>query len=163
MVREVEKKDYKNILKIYNYYIDTTIISFEENKIDVEEISRRIAKVKSAGLWWLVIEKNEQVLGYCYASPWSQRSAYRYTVEVSIYLNYKETGKGYGRILYNELFRRLKSKTIHSAIGGIALPNPKSIKLHESFGMQKVAHYKEVGYKLGKWIDVGYWQVQLNT
>jgi phosphinothricin acetyltransferase len=72
-------------------------------------------------------------------------------------------GKGFGTKLYDELFSRLRKKKLHVAIGGIALPNPSSIKLHEKFGMEKVAHYKEVGYKFGEWVDVGYWQVQLDA
>jgi phosphinothricin acetyltransferase len=133
------------------------------DEIDGEEISRRVSKTKSAGLWWLVLEESEKLVGYAYASRWHERAAYRHTIEVSVYLDHQMTGKGYGFKLYDELFRRLKRQSLHVVIGGIALPNPQSVQLHEKFGMQQVAHYKEVGYKFGQWIDVGYWQVVLNT
>lgn len=82
-------------------------------------------------------------------------------MEILVYTLHRARGKGYGTKLYEELFRRLKATLIHAVIGGIALPNSESEKLHEKFEMQKVAHYKEVGYKFGQWIDVGYWQLQL--
>ena len=162
MIRDIETRDIAAIVEIYNHYIRNTIISFEEKEIDIAEISSRIKKVKSAGLWWLVAEERNQVVGYAYASTWNARSAYRNTVEVSVYLDCSATGKGYGSQLYSELFRRLESRSIHVVIGGISLPNLESIKLHEKFGMRQVAHIKEVGYKFGRWIDVGYWQVKLN-
>lgn len=163
MIRDVNEKDFPAIVEIYNHYVRDTTISFEESEIDSKEISARITRVRSAGLWWLVFEESDHVIGYAYATTWSERSAYRNTVEVSVYLDHQVTGKGIGTKLYGELFRRLKSTSIHVAIGGIALPNPESIKLHEKFGMQQVAHYKEVGFKFGQWLDVGYWQVQLDA
>ena len=163
MIRDVEEKDFQVIVEIYNHYIRNTTISFEEVEIDSEEISVRINKVKSSDLSWLVFEENGQVIGFAYASQWHDRSAYRNTVEISVYLDFQATGQGFGSKLYEELFRRLNKKSIHVVIGGIALPNPESVKLHEKFGMKQVAHYKEVGYKFGQWIDVGYWQVLLNA
>jgi L-amino acid N-acyltransferase YncA len=163
MIRNAQEKDLKSLSEIYNYYIRNTVITFEEGELDQAEISNRINKVKSAGLWWLVAEENDRIAGYAYASKWNERSAYRNTVEVSVYLNKEMAGKGYGTKLYDELFRRLRDKSIHVVIGGIALPNPASIALHEKFGMKKVAHFEEVGFKFGQWIDVGYWQVQPNA
>jgi len=83
--------------------------------------------------------------------------------EVSVYLHHEYVGKGHGTKLYEKLFSRLEAKGLHIAIGGIALPNPSSVKLHEKFGMEQVAHFREDGYKLGQWIDVGYWQVQIDA
>ncbi|SMF03394.1 phosphinothricin acetyltransferase [Alteromonadaceae bacterium Bs31] len=161
MIRDVEKADYQTIVAIYNHYICNTVISFEEEEIDCGEISNRVDKVHSAGLSWLVVEQNHKVLGYAYASLWNERAAYRNTVEVSVYLHHQAVGKGYGRMLYEALFHRLRKTSVHVVISGIALPNPESVRLHEKFGMKKVAHYQEVGYKFGQWIDVGYWQLQL--
>jgi len=163
VIRDAQERDFEAIAEIYNYYISNTVISFEESEINGEEISNRVKKVESAGLWWLVLEESERIVGYAYASKWHERAAYRNTVEVSVYLNHQLVKKGYGSKLYGELFRRLKDKSIHVAIGGIALPNPESVYLHEKFGMGQVAHYKEVGYKFGQWVDVGYWQVQLDA
>ena len=163
VIREARKEDFNAIAEIYNYYIRETVISFEESEIDSEEISGRIGKVVSSGLWWLVYEEDGCILGYAYASKWNERAAYKNTVDVSVYLNHQITGRGYGSKLYDELFDRLKHKSIHIVIGGIALPNPKSVSLHEKFGMKQVAHFKQVGYKFGRWIDVGYWQAQPNA
>ena len=163
MIRDAEERDFAEIAEIYNHYIRNTLVTFEECVIDTREVSTRIGKVKSQGLWWLVAEEREQVSGYAYATNWHQRSAYRNTVELSVYLDPSCVGKGHGTTLYEELFSRLKAKGLHIAIGGIALPNPSSIKLHEKFGMEKVAHFREVGYKSGQWVDVGYWQVQIDA
>lgn len=163
MIRDAHENDFETIAEIYNHYVRATVVTFEESEIDQSEISIRINKVKSAGLWWLVSEENGQVIGYAYASKWHDRSAYRNTVEASVYLRHGSGGKGHGTMLYEELFNRLKAKGLHTVIGGIALPNPSSVKLHEKFAMSQVAHFKEVGYKFGQWIDVGYWQVRLNA
>jgi L-amino acid N-acyltransferase YncA len=163
MIRDAQDNDFSAISDIYNHYIRHTVITFEESEIDQNEIAVRVEKVRSAGLWWLVLEDDRKIIGYAYAAKWHERSAYRNTVEISVYLHHECVGKGFGTKLYDELFSRLRKKKLHVAIGGIALPNPSSIKLHEKFGMEKVAHYKEVGYKFGEWVDVGYWQVQLDA
>lgn len=161
MIRDAQASDCDAITHIYNHYIRHTIITFEEEEVTSSEISKRLNKVQSAGLPWLVVEENNEILGYAYASKWNERSAYRYTVEVSVYLHPQHTGKGLGEALYTMLFQRLKQQGIKVVIGGIAIPNPASVKLHEKFGMKQVAHFHAVGYKFDQWIDVGYWQVQL--
>lgn len=163
MIRDALATDSPAIAEIYNHYIRNTVITFEEKEIDAVEIASRIKKVQAADLCWLVAEEAERVVGYAYCSKWNERSAYRNTVEVSVYLDAERVGKGYGTTLYQALFHRLKNSAVHVAIGGIALPNPPSVALHEKFGMEKVAHFNEVGYKFEQWVDVGYWQVQLNT
>ncbi len=161
MIRDAQEKDFEAITEIYNYYIRNTVITFEELEIDSVEISKRIQRIVSDKLCWLVVEEAGRILGYAYAAKWKERAAYRHTAEVSVYLDHTTKGNGYGSKLYEELFRRLKAANIHVIIGGIALPNATSVKLHEKFDMKKVAHFNEVGYKFGQWIDVGYWQVQI--
>ena len=95
--------------------------------------------------------------GYAYAAPWRARAAYRHSVETSIYLAPGAGGRGLGARLYRALFAALPSH-VHAAIGGVSLPNPASVALHERLGFRKVAHFREVGRKFGRWIDVGYWQ-----
>ncbi len=163
MIRDANETDFAAIADIYNHYIRNTVVTFEEVEIDQREIAGRVKKVATAGLWWLVAEENENIVGYAYASKWQERSAYRNTVEVSVYLHFEHVGKGHGSRLYEELFRRLRAKGMHIAIGGIALPNAASAALHEKFGMEQVAHFREVGFKFDQWIDVGYWQVTLDT
>jgi len=108
-----------------------------------------------------VVEEDGLVCGYAYATQWNKRAAYRKTAEVSVYLSHLATGKGLGSRLYEALFTQLREKQLHIVIGGVTLPNPASIALHEKFGMKKVAHFEQVGYKFGQWLDVGYWQVSL--
>lgn len=160
-IRPAVTQDYHPIATIYNHYIEHTVITFEEQPIDAVEIAQRVEKVNRSGLPWLVAEENERIIGYAYASQWHPRSAYRHTVEVSAYLDPQFTARGWGKRLYQELFRILKDQKVHVAIGGITLPNPASEALHQKFGMRQVAHYREVGLKFGQWLDVGYWQTKL--
>lgn len=157
MIRNVRNSDIPFITAIYNYYIKNTIITFEEEEIDEIETGKRIEEVRNA-YPWIVYEENKKPVGYAYASKWRERSAYRFSAESTVYLNKDYSGKGIGSMLLIELIEKSKTKNIHSLIGGIALPNKASIKLHEKFDFKKCAHFKEVGYKFGKWIDVGYWE-----
>ncbi|MCO4799622.1 MAG: N-acetyltransferase [Colwelliaceae bacterium] len=161
MLKNVELKDAQQIADIYNYYIENTVITFEEKLVTIYDIESRIRKIKQAGHFWLVAEKDEKIVGYAYSAPWRDRSAYRFTSEVSVYLSHTTQGKGLGTLLYQTLFDQLKSTKINTLIGGITLPNDGSIALHEKFGMKKVAHFQKVGLKFNQWLDVGYWQVSL--
>ena len=110
---------------------------------------------------WFVAEQDGVILGYSYASKWKGRCAYRYSMEVTVYLRPDRVGRGLGSALYSKLLPALKSQRIHVAVGIIALPNEASVKLHEKMGFLKAAHFKEVGFKFERWIDVGYWQLIL--
>ncbi|MFT4928312.1 MAG: L-amino acid N-acyltransferase YncA [Phenylobacterium sp.] len=120
-----------------------------------------MAQVQDTGFLWLVAQDNGKVVGYAYSSQWKNRGAYKHTAEVSAYITHTVKSKGWGTKLYNVLFASLREKSIHVVIGGLTLPNPASVAIHEKFGMEKVAHFKQTGYKFGQWLDVGYWQVQL--
>lgn len=158
MIRDVQEHDIAKICSIYNYYVKNSACTFEEQLVSVSEMSLRIREISKV-LPWLVFDDGESIVGYAYASKWKSRSGYRYSVESTIYLSEESVGKGYGFELYQALIRRLQSFTVHSIIGGIALPNPASIALHEKLGFEKVAHFKEVGWKMNRWIDVGYWEL----
>ena len=101
------------------------------------------------------------MVGYAYATKWKERSAYRFSAEVSVYLSNQVQGRGLGASLYETLFSKLKEGGINTVIGGITLPNPASVALHEKMGMKKVAHFENVGFKFNQWQDVGYWQLSL--
>jgi phosphinothricin acetyltransferase len=160
VIRLVQENDARSIIDIYNEYITNTVITFEEETITTDEITNRIAKITSDNLPWYVAEDDSgNVVGYAYAAKWRDRFSYRFSVEVTVYLSPTSTTKGLGTALYQVLFDELKRKKIHSAIGGITLPNPASVALHEKFSMTKVAHFSEVGLKFNRWLDVGYWQV----
>ena len=109
----------------------------------------------------MAIESAQNLVGYAYATKWRARKAYQFSVEISVYLNPERKGSGIGTALYTRLFEALRAQDIHTVIGGITLPNPQSIGLHEKFGMKKIAHFEEVGFKFDEWIDVGYWQGKL--
>jgi phosphinothricin acetyltransferase len=158
-IRDVSDADAKALVEIYNHYIRHTAATFEERVLEPAEFRRRIADVIAQGLPWLVAEEAGERVGYAYASRWRERSAYRYSVETTVYLDPVHTGGGWGSALYRELFARLRRGGLHAAIGGITLPNPASVALHEKMGMHQVAHFPEVGFKQGRWLDVGYWQI----
>lgn len=157
MIREVIESDIPFIKVIYNHYIKNTHVTFEENEIDDEETGKRIKEI-AQDYPWIVYEEKGQVTGYAYASRWKARAAYKFSAEITVYLEKNNFGRGLGSKLLEELIQRTKEKNLHCLIGGIALPNQASIALFEKFGFTKCAEFKEVGYKFGKWIDVGYWQ-----
>jgi L-amino acid N-acyltransferase YncA len=160
MIRSATGQDAAAICAIYNHYIANSIITFEETPVSTDEMAGRIAEV-TATLPWLVFEAEAEVQGYAYASPWKSRCAYRFAVETTVYLAESATGRGVGSQLYQALLADLRGRSLHSIIGGVALPNPASVALHEKFGFEKVAHFKQVGWKFDRWIDVGYWELML--
>jgi len=159
-IRAATPADAAAVAAIYNHYVAETIVTFEEEPVPAAEMARRIEEIQAASFPWLVAaeEGAPGILGYAYAAPWKRRSAYRHSAEITVYLAPGRTGRGLGSKLYGALLPMLRPLGIHALIGGIALPNPASIALHEKFGLRKVAHFQAVGFKLGRWIDVGYWQ-----
>lgn len=160
MIRNIETKDLQRICEIYNHYVITTHASFETDPVPIAEMERRMIEYTN-NYPWLVYEENGEVIGFCYASKWKPRPAYRYTAEVTIYLDKDHLSKGIGKLLYQDLFAQLKTQGIHSIIATIAIPNEKSQRLHEGLGFEQVGHFKDMGNKFGEWIDVGYWQCLL--
>jgi len=159
LIRPINNNDIGVITEIYNYYIKYSISTFEEIEISVKEMTKRVDSILLE-FPFLVYEINKEILGYAYASKWNKRSAYKFTAESSVYLHQDAVGKGIGTLLYVALIDILRQATYHSVIGGVSLPNAASVALHEKLGYKKAAHYKEVGYKFDKWIDVGYWQLK---
>jgi phosphinothricin acetyltransferase len=162
MIRSASVHDANQIVDIYNYYIKNTVISFEEELLGVLEMKERIDQVLKKGYPYLVYEVENEILGYAYASVWHPRAAYKHSVETSIYLKHDRLNKCIGSKLYSELLELLQQNNYRAIIGGIALPNPSSVALHEKFGYKKAAHYKDVGYKFDTWVDVGYWQLLID-
>jgi phosphinothricin acetyltransferase len=145
------------IAAIYNFYVKNSHSTFETEIVNEMEMRRRISEILE-NYPFLVGEENGEIIGYAYASRYKTRAGYRHSVEVSVYIKNGINGKGVGTILYENLFDELKAKPVHAIVAGIALPNETSIRLHEKFGFEKVAHFREVGFKQGRWIDVGYWE-----
>jgi phosphinothricin acetyltransferase len=161
IIRPATQADADSIARIYSHYVLTTVISFEEEAVRAADMSLRVADVQAQGLPWLVAEKAGLVVGFAYASKWKTRAAYRFSVECSVYVAPDTTRSGVGRRLYETLFSELSRLGYHTVIGGIALPNDASVALHETLGFSKTAHFSEVGFKFGRWVDVGYWQRRL--
>jgi phosphinothricin acetyltransferase len=162
MIRRAADSDLEDIARIYNHYVLNAIATFEEEPISAGEMTGRRDAIESAGLPWLVAEQGGQVVGYAYAGRWSGRCSYRFSVESTVYVDPAAVGQGVGTALYKVLLDALRDKSVHVVIGGIALPNAASVALHERLGFQKVAHFREVGFKFDRWIDVGYWQTALD-
>ncbi|WP_044206797.1 arsinothricin resistance N-acetyltransferase ArsN1 family B [Flammeovirga sp. OC4] len=160
MIRDITLNDAQAVADIYNYYIENTVVTFEETAVSAEEIKQRIL-AKREDLPWIVFEKDGEVVGYAYASEWKSRCAYKFSIESTVYLKNTNLKEGIGTLLYTELIDRIKKTNVHAIIGGIALPNDGSTRLHEKLGFEKVAQFREVGYKFDQWIDVGYWELIL--
>lgn len=158
-VRPARASDAEALARIYNYYVLNTVITFEEETVPAAVMATRVAEVQNASLPWLVAELDGVVVGYTYASKWKGRSAYRYSVETTIYLEQGREGQGLGTRLYSELLSILRGLGIHAAMGGAALPNEASVALHEKLGFERVATFRQVGFKHQKWVDVAYWQI----
>jgi len=161
VIRLASTDDASAICAIYNRYVLNTTISFEDTTVRVPAMAERISTVFAAGLPWYLFEDDGKILGYAYASPWRTRHAYRFSVEISAYVSPDHKQSGIGSQLYTHLIDDLQRRGMHSVIAAISLPNPASVALHEKFGMTQVAHFKEVGFKFGRWIDVGYWEKQI--
>jgi phosphinothricin acetyltransferase len=161
MIRPAKSEDAAQICDIYNHYVRETVVTFEESEVPPNEMAQRIADI-TARLPWLVWEESGVILGYAYASAWKVRAAYRHSVEASIYLPPHATGRGIGSSLYRALIDDVRQRGVHAVIGGAALPNPASVALHERLGFEKVAQFRQVGFKFGKWVDVAYWQLLLS-
>jgi len=158
VIRDATREDAARVCEIYNHYVAGSIVTFEQEPVTVSDMRGRIA-TSGAEHPWLVVERDiDGVVGFAFASPWKSRCAYRHSVETSVYLAPDAVGRGLGSELYDRLLARLDEGGCRSAIGGIALPSPASVALHEKLGFVKVAHFREVGFKFGAWIDVGYWQ-----
>ena len=157
-IRKVELTDAAQIAEIYNYYILKTHHTFETEALSAEEMRERISEI-SENYPYLVAEVEGEIQGYVYATQFKLRQAYKHSVEASIYVRNQAKQKGIGSELYEVFLEELKETDVHAIMAGISLPNEPSVKFHEKQGYGKVAHFKEVGYKLGRWVDVGFWEM----
>lgn len=162
VIRTARTEDAAGIAAVYNHYVLHDHATFETDPVAAADMAARLRAVADAGLPWLVAGDAATIAGYAYATPWRARAAYRRSVEISVYVAQAATGHGLGRALYQHLLEALRGWGAHAVIGGIALPNTASVALHERLGFAQVAHFREVGHKFGRWIDVGYWQLLLD-
>jgi phosphinothricin acetyltransferase len=159
-IRLATERDAGQVAAIYAPNVTDTIVSFETEAPSADEMRRRI-EVALERYPWLVCEHRGRVLGYAYAGPHGSRAAYRWSVDVSVYVHEEARRRGVGRALYASLIAALSLQGFYNAYAGATLPNPASVGLHESVGFRAVGVYRGVGYKLGAWHDVGWWHLPL--
>lgn len=160
MIRVASRDDADAVAAVYAPYVESTAISFEVIAPSAREMRSRIETVL-ARFPWLVYEHEGRVVGYAYASPHHVRAAYQWSADAGIYIDVTFHRQGVGRQLYTALFDLLRRQGIVNVYGGITLPNAKSVGLHEALGFTPVGVYRNVGFKLGAWHDVGWWHLQL--
>ena len=160
-IRLATPADAKSILDIYAPYIANTSFTFETEIPSVEDFAERI-RTYLLNWPWLVGEVNGKIAGYAYATRHRERTAYQWCVESSIYIHDDFQKKGIGNALYVALFDILKHQGFRNVYAVINLPNDKSVAFHERCGFEYFATYEKVGYKLGKWKNVGWWRLSLN-
>lgn len=154
-VRPASDADAERCAEIYAPFVLNTWVSFEEAPPDKEEMIRRI----HASHFWLIAEDDGgSIAGFGYATRHRERAAYALSADVSVYVDPQYSRKGYGRALYGKLLAEMKREGFHAAFAGIALPNAASVGLHEAMGFRPVGIFREVGWKLNGWRDVGWWQ-----
>ena len=161
LIRLALPSDGAAIAAVYRPYVEDSPISFEETAPDAAEMARRLAGDQPGFHPWLVAEEEDRLLGYAASSPFRTRRAYRWIVETGIYLTADAHGRGFGRRLLGALLQLLERQNYVAAIGAIALPNEASVALHEKLGFAYAGAYRQVGFKMGRWLDVGLWQKEL--
>jgi L-amino acid N-acyltransferase YncA len=161
-IRLAGDRDAESIAAIYRPHVETSAVSFEAIPPDAREMALRIRET-IASHPWLVCDIDGQVAGYAYATRHRIRAAYQWSVDTSVYVGGPYVRRGIGRGLYASLFRILAAQGFFNAYAGIALPNVASVALHESVGFKPIGVYRRVGYKVGAWHDVGWWQLVLKA
>lgn len=187
-VRNATVSDAAAIADIYNHYVLTSIATFEEDPLSVEQIADRIWSVASDGLPWIVAEdtallddlppatprddprRADAIVGYAYAHSFQERAAYRHSLETSTYVRDGERGRGVGNLLYGTLIERVRelkpADTVHAPVhrlyARLSVPNPASDAMQLRHGFQRVGLLDEAGYKLGQWVGVSFWELRLD-
>ena len=152
-VRMATLEDAAEIYAIYEPYILNTTVTFEYDRIPIEDFKKRMEGVMKK-YPWLVYEENGKILGYAYASNFHTRAAYAWDSELSIYLKDTCRGKGIGTALYNRLLELLEKQGIYTVYAYISMPNPDSIAFHEKYGFTVDGVHKNTGYKFNRWLDL---------
>jgi len=161
-LRLARESDADQVLNIYAPIVRETAISFELAPPGVDEMRERIRNILASHAW-LVCEDAQAIAGYAYASKFRPREAYQWTAEVTVYVHPAQQRKGIGTALYGLLFEIMRQQGFCTAIAVIALPNQASVQLHERLGFKSIGIFERAGYKLGRWHDVGWWQLELQS
>jgi L-amino acid N-acyltransferase YncA len=156
-VRDAVPEDGAACAAVYRPYVTDTVITFEYEPPTAEEMARRIATARERHAW-VVLEDDARIVGYAYAAPVKDRSAYRWACEVSVYLELGRRRRGAGRALYEALFDRLEARGYRRLIAGMTLPNEASEGLHRAMGFEPIGVQRRIGWKHDAWHDVGWVQ-----
>ncbi|TCC58840.1 N-acetyltransferase family protein [Kribbella pittospori] len=156
-IRDASELDGPACAAIYTPYVTDTAITFETEPPTAADMADRIAKTQETHAW-VVLEDEGRVVGYAYASQMKPRAAYRWSCALSVYIEPGRRRTGGGRALYEALFERLAERGFRTAVAGTTLPNEASVGLHTALGFETVGTYRKIGWKLGAWHDVHYWQ-----
>jgi L-amino acid N-acyltransferase YncA len=161
-IRPATAADAAALLAIYRPFVEASAVSFEVVAPTVEEFATRIRKAL-AGWQWLVAERDGHSIGYAYGSSHRERAAYRFSVEVSAYVDPTHQRQGVGRLLYTKLFTDLAERGYCNAYAGVTLPNAASIALHRGVGFEFIGTFRAAGRKFGAWHDVAWFQRRLRA
>ncbi len=161
-VRDANEDDAPACAAIYAPYVRETAVSFEGEPPTPVQMAERIAAATCTHAW-IVLEDEDRVVGYAYGGPHQQRAAYRFSCEVSVYVEQGRRRTGSGRALYEALFERLAASGYLMTVAGMTLPNEASAGLHRAMGFEPVGVYRRIGWKLGAWHDVAWVQRALGV
>jgi L-amino acid N-acyltransferase YncA len=162
-VRKAIEKDLAEMLVIYNDIILNTTAVYDYKPHTIEMRQQWFATKQEQGFPVFVAEENGRLVGFSSIGPFRAWAAYKYSVENSIYVTAAERGKGIGKLLLQPLIDASEELNMHTIIAGIDATNEASIMLHKKFGFEEVAHFKQVGYKFGRWLDLKFLQLILKT
>ena len=163
-LRDAEARDLPAITALYAREVEGGTATFETTPPDLEEMSRRFVSVRRHALPWLVAELDGAFAGYAYASPFRPRPAYRFGVEVSIYVEGHARRRGVGRALLEALITGTRGRGLRHIIGAVSDSDTSaaSIALHRSLGFRDAGVYRQVGWKFGRWLDVTLMQLDMD-
>jgi len=151
------ERDAEAIAAIYRPAVEFSVASFEDVAPDASEMAHRIRRTLDRMPWLVAGDDAGRVLGYAYAGAHRERAGYRWSVDISAYVDQDRLGRGVGRRLYESLLPILRRQGFVNVYAGIALPNAASIALHEAIGMRRIGVYEAIGYKFGAWHDVAWY------
>jgi len=160
IVRDASEQDAAACAAVYAPYVTDTVITFESDPPSAADMAERI-RAASQSHAWLVLEDDGRIVGYAYGSRFEPRAAYRWACEVSVYVEMGRRRTGGGRLLYEELLRRLADRGFRVAVAGMTLPNDASVGLHRAMDFEPVGTYRRIGFKHGSWHDVAWMQRML--
>lgn len=156
------ERDAERAAEIYRPHVEDGVVSFEERAPMAEELAERMRSVLAWAPWLVAEDESGRVIGYAYAARHRERAGYRWSVDISVYVDPAWHRRGVGRQLYDELLSHLRRQGFVNVYAGITLPNPASVRLHESIGMRRIGVYEGVGYKFGEWLPVAWYGMRIN-